>query len=84
MATKFEEGKKYYGRSICDHDCKIVIKVVKRTPSTVTIKFDPKNGWPTEQTRFKIKKSTWDGSNREYIRLGNYSMAPIISSDRPA
>ena len=83
MATKFIEGKKYYGRSMCDQDCKIVVKIVKRTPSTVTIKFDPKNGWPTDQTRFKIKTTVWDGSNREYIRLGNYSMAPIISSDRP-
>ncbi len=83
MATKFKEGKRYYGRSLVDHDTKIVVHIMKRTPSTVTIKFDPKYGWPTDQTRFKIKTSKLNGVSREYIRLGNYSMAPIISSDRP-
>lgn len=84
MNTKFKEGKKYYGRSLVDHDTKIVVKILKRTPTTVTIKMDPKNGWPTNQTRFKINTSTIGGVTREYIRLGRYSLAPIISSDRPA
>ena len=83
MNTKFKEGKKYYGRSLVDHDTKIVVKIVKRTPTTVEIKMDPKNGWPTDQTRFKIKTSSINGVTREYIRLGRYSLAPIISSDRP-
>lgn len=82
MNTKFKEGKKYYGRSMVDHDTKIVVKIVKRTTSTVEIKMDPKNGWPTDQTRFRIKTSTLNGVSREYIQLGRYSLAPIISSDR--
>lgn len=75
----FKEGKKYFGRSICDSDCIIRIQIVKRTKSFVTVKFYDKNhDWPTEQTRFKVNTS----KDIEYIRLGNYSMAPFISADR--
>lgn len=77
----FKEGKKYFGRSICDTDCIIRIQIVKRTNSFVTVKFYDKNhDWPTKQTRFKVQTSR----DIEYIQLGQYSMAPIISADRLA
>lgn len=81
MATKFIEGKKYYGRSIVDSDTKIVIKVVKRTPTTVTIK--ELSGWPVDHERFKVKMNkTGVGAGVEYIRLGRYSFAPFIRADQ--
>lgn len=80
MGKKFVEGKRYVGRSMCDYDAKIVVKIIKRTPTTVTVK--NVSGWPTEQTRFKIhKNSTGVGAGIEYIRLGRYSFAPIITAN---
>ena len=63
---KFEVGKAYEQRSICDHDCIFKIEVIKRTEKTLTYIYDG------QQRRSKIKE--WDGS--EMIRPDNYSMAP--------
>ena len=78
--NKFKEGKTYFGRSLCDSDTKIRVKIVKRTPKTVTIKM--LSGWPVDQTKFTIHTSKYAGDQSEYIRLGRYSLAPIISADR--
>ena len=80
MKATFKEGKTYYGRSICDSDAKILVKVLKRTPKTITIKM--LSNWPTDQTKFTVHTSTINGRQYEYIKLGRYSMAPIISADR--
>ena len=75
---KFQEGKTYYGHSMVDSDTKIGIKVLKRTDSFVTIK--NLSCWPVDKTRFKIHAGSINGQQYEYIRLGNYSLAPIISA----
>ena len=80
MPKKFTEGKKYYGRSIVDSDTKIVVKIVKRTPTTVTIK--NLSRWPLDQDRFKIRMhKNGIGAGVEYIRLGRYSFAPFITAE---
>ena len=70
---KFEEGKIYYCRSACNHDCIFTIKVVKRTAKTVTYIYDGK------QRRSNIKL---DDNGNEYIRPDNYSMAPVFRAER--
>lgn len=70
---KFEEGKKYYCRSICDHGCIFTIEVVKRTAKTVTYIYDG------QQRRSNIKL---DDNGNEYIKPDNYSMAPVFRAER--
>ena len=63
---KFEAGKTYTTRSICDHDCIISVTIEKRTAKTVTT---------SEQKTFRVAE--YDGA--EFIKpWGSYSMAPII------
>ncbi|VIF62545.1 Uncharacterised protein [Clostridioides difficile] len=68
---KFEVGKTYATRSICDHDCIYTIEVIKRTDKTITYKEDD------SVRRAKIRFSDY----YEYIRVGNYSMAPNFSAE---
>lgn len=75
---KFEQGKTYHGTSLADYDTKIKVKVLKRTPGFLTVKV---TGWTVDQERFKIKTGSINGQMYEYIRLGNYSLAPIITSE---
>lgn len=71
--SKFEVGKHYATRSLCDHDCIYTVQVVARTTQTVTIE---EHG---ERTRRKIFID-WNGN--EAIRPhGSYSMSAIISAD---
>lgn len=67
---KFEVGKTYATRSICDHDCIYTIEVIKRTDKTITYKEDD------TIRRAKIRFS----DDYEYIRVGNYSMAPNFTA----
>ncbi|AXU74686.1 hypothetical protein CDIF28670_01076 [Clostridioides difficile] len=67
---KFEIGKTYATRSVCDHDCMFTIEVIKRTDKTITYKEDD------TVRRAKIRFS----DDYEYIRVGNYSMAPNFSA----
>ncbi len=67
---KFEIGKTYATRSVCDHDCVFTIEVIKRTDKTITYKEDD------TVRRAKIRFS----DDYEYIRAGNYSMAPNFSA----
>lgn len=70
---KFEIGKKYQMRSICDSDCKWTYEVIKRTDKTVWLS-DGK-----ETTRVKI----YTHDNSECVRpLGVYSMAPVLRAER--
>ena len=62
---KFEAGKTYTTRSVCDHNCIIAVTIDKRTTKTVTA-----NG-----RTFRVAE--YDGA--EFIKpWGSYSMAPII------
>ena len=69
---KFETGKTYSTRSLCDHEMIITATIVKRTAKTVVA--DVKHHG---QKRFRL--SEFDG--REQFRpWGNFSMAPIIDA----
>ena len=69
---KFEVGKAYYSRSICNHECIFTIEVVKRTEKSVTYIYDGK------QRRSMIKTD----ESGEYIKPDRYSMAPTFRADR--
>ena len=63
---KFQTGKTYSTRSICDHNCIFSITVVSRTAKTIKT---------TDGKTLRIKK--WEGV--EQVKpIGSYSMAPII------
>lgn len=70
--AKFEAGKTYYSRSICDHECIFTIEVVKRTEKSVTYIYDGR------QRRSMIKTD----ENGEYIKPDRYSMAPTFRAER--
>ena len=72
--TKFETGKKYFCRSICDSDCVFEFEVVKRTEKTITIK-----NWMGETKR---KKITIENGIEYIYPLGQYSMAPTLRSNK--
>ncbi|WP_254048557.1 hypothetical protein [Clostridioides difficile] len=67
---KFEVGKTYATRSVCDHDCVFTLEVIKRTDKTITYKEDD------TVRRAKIRFN----DDYEYIKVGNYSMAPNFSA----
>lgn len=72
---KFEVGKTYSVRSICNHDCIWTYKVIARTAATITIT----DGKETKKCR--VNKKTSEYRNAESIfPLGQYSMAPILSA----
>ena len=69
---KFEVNKEYQGRYVSDWNAVITIKVLKRTAKTITF---------IEDDEIKTKKLRSD-SETEYVKLGDYSMAPIIRAER--
>ena len=70
--TKFEAGKTYKTRSICDHNCIISATIEKRTEKTVTATIRG------QQKIFRIGE--YDGA--EFIKpLGSYSMAPMLTAN---
>lgn len=70
---KFEVGKTYYARSICNHDCIFTMEVVSRTEKTVTYIFEG------EKKRSSIKH---DDHGNEWIKSHGYSMAPVFRAER--
>lgn len=73
---KFEEGKRYEMRSVCDWNCRWSYTVKARTASTVTL-VDDKG----KETKCRIIKALSEMNNRETVRpLGNYSMCPLIQA----
>lgn len=69
---KFEIGRTYYSRSICDHECVFTILVTSRTAKTVSYLYEGK------QRRSNIKLD----DEGEYIKPDNYSMAPTFRAGR--
>ena len=66
---RFETGKIYTCRSVCNNDCVFGYEILKRTDKTVTIKCHGK------AARRKVLVS--DGA--EFIfPQGQYSMAPVL------
>lgn len=72
---RFEIGKEYSMRSICNHDCIWTYTVTARTAQTITIT----DGKKVKKCR--ISKKTSEYLNSETIfPLGQYSMAPMLSA----
>jgi len=76
MTNKFETGKTYAARSICNHDCVWEFKVLKRTAKRITL-LDTQDGIE------RVKGITVDHTGGERVYpLGRYSMAPSITPDK--
>ena len=70
---KFETGKTYHMRSICDYNCIWDLTIISRTAKTVTIKIE------NEVKRFRVKEH--DGA--EFVMpLGSFSMSPALSASK--
>lgn len=67
---KFQLGKTYFTRSICDHDCIFRETIASRTAKTITT---------AKGKQFRV--SEWNGVE-QFSPMGRYSMAPIISADK--
>jgi hypothetical protein len=75
--VKFEAGRIYQARSICDHSAVFSYRVIKRTDKTVTLKDLQLKRQSTR--RVKIHNGV------EYCHPeGAYSMCPTIKADRAA
>lgn len=72
---KFEIGKTYSMRSICDHNCVWTYTVTARTAKTITIS----DGEKTLKCRVIQKVSEYRGAETIYP-LGQYSMAPSLTA----
>lgn len=72
--TAFQVGRTYFCRSLCDHDCKFVYAVVKRTEKMITIKSGP---------RIVSRKVRVRDDVEEIDPQGRYSMSPVLKADRP-
>jgi hypothetical protein len=70
---KFEIGKEYSCRSICDHECVWTYTVIARTAQTITIT-DGK-----EAKKLRIIKNLSEINDTESVYpSGKYSMCPIL------
>lgn len=73
---KFEVGKTYSMRSICNHECVWTYTVIARTAATITIT----DGKETKTCRINKVISSYD--NKEAVLpLGRYSMCPILRAE---
>lgn len=72
---KFEIGKEYSTRSICDHNCIFKFMIVKRTDKSVWIQ-DVKD----PNSKIVRKKIEIYNDTEEFYPYGKYSMAPIIKA----
>lgn len=70
---KFEIGKEYSCRSICDHECIWTFTIIGRTEKTVTVT----DGTKTKKLRIIEKLSEYNGTESVYP-LGKYSMCPVL------
>ena len=74
---KFEIGRTYSTRSICNNECVITYTITARTATTVTA--TDNHG---ETARFRISKKHSQYRDAEtFLPWGAYSMAPMISAE---
>lgn len=67
QVARFEVGKTYYTRSLCDHNCIYEMTVAKRTEKTITT---------TDGKIYRPKvRTNCEGKQVETVAMGNYSMA---------
>lgn len=72
---KFEVGKTYAARSICDHNCIYKFEVVARTAKRMTLR----------ERNDVYKRGIFLRDGVEHCKPhGTYSMCAIIRADRPA
>ena len=75
---RFEVGRTYSTRSICDYDCIFRFEVVGRTDKTVLIKY---HGKVTRRKIRAIPNHSLAGILVETIDpLGVYSMSPVLDA----
>lgn len=72
---KFEIGKTYSMRSICDHNCIWTYTVTARTAQTITIT----DGEKVQKCRINKKSSEYRNAETVYP-LGQYSMCPSLTA----
>lgn len=72
---KFEVGKQYSMRSICDHECIWTYTVTARTAQTITIT----DGEKIQKCRISKKSSEYRNAETVYP-LGQYSMCPSLTA----
>ena len=70
---KFEAGKTYQARSICNHDCIFSIEVISRTKKTLKFKDD---GGRVRRTKIHTD------SEGERIRPDKHSMSAVYRANR--
>lgn len=68
---KFQVGRSYATRSICNYDCIYSFEILARTEKTVTVKVHGKT--------VRRGLSTYDGVE-QFKPFGTYSMAAVISA----
>lgn len=72
MAATFETNTAYFTRSAVDADHKVIVRVASRTAKTIVT---------DKGERFRVFV---DFQGNEAVRpWGKYSMAPVVSADRP-
>lgn len=72
---KFEVGKEYSMKSICNSDCVWTYTVIARTAKTITIT----DGKQIQKCRVSQKASEYRNAETIYP-LGQYSMAPSLTA----
>ena len=73
--NKFEIGREYSCRSVCNHDCVWTYTVVARTAKTITVT----DGEAVRKLRIIKDLSEYRGAESVYPE-GKYSMCPILSA----
>jgi hypothetical protein len=68
----FEIGKKYYARSLCDHNCIFTVEVLARTAQTIKARVDGRD--------FKTLRIAVRGGAERVRPHGSYSMACTIDA----
>lgn len=74
---RFETGKTYTMRSVCDYDCIWTYTVIKRTACTVTLKDEHGDIKTCRISKLGIEIFGEESCNP----LGNYSMAPTLRAN---
>ena len=73
--TRFEAGKTYNARSICDHECVWIFEIVRRTEKSVWVKGCKRDG---EIVRRRVQ--VWNG-HESFKPFGVYSMSPTCMAE---
>ncbi len=73
--AKFEVGRTYTVRSICDYECVFKFEVVKRTEKTV---------WLNSSGTIRARRVRIYDNTECCDPHGRYSMSPVLTADKVA